>query len=290
MQTKRINLLEKRTFSDELTITFQFIKQEFKSLIKAFSAIVLPLIFVELFLQSFLLRDILGGAARNAFADGGSGWTTMLVNYLLAIFVFAWLQLFVLSYLRLYTDKYLQQEEIKISFLELLKVMGRNSGLFFVLGIVYLFYVVMGCVIFILPGIYISVIFIFSSCFLIIRDRKLFSAFASSADLCRGQWWNIFGYILLCSLIVSMLGYVFNLPYLGIFLEAYLTGNQPGLFELTLVNSVGIIGRYLMNIVFIVGIGVRFFSRLERKEHRTLLDKIGQIGTEERTESGEDGV
>ena len=45
-----------------------------------------------------------------------------------------------------------------------------------------------------------------------------------------------------------------------------------------------------MNIVFIVGIGVRFFSRLERKEHRTLLDKIGQIGTEERTESGEDGV
>ena len=104
MQTKRINLLEKRTFSDELTITFQFIKQEFKSLIKAFSAIVLPLIFVELFLQSFLLRDILGGAARNAFADGGSGWTTMLVNYLLAIFVFAWLQLFVLSYLRLYTE------------------------------------------------------------------------------------------------------------------------------------------------------------------------------------------
>ena len=87
-----------------------------------------------------------------------------------------------------------------------------------------------------------------------------------------------------------MLGYVFNLPYLGIFLEAYLTGNQPGLFELTLVNSVGTIGRYLMNIVFIVGIGVRFFSRLERKEHRTLLDKIGQIGTEERTESGEDGV
>lgn len=288
MQTKKINLLEKRTFSDELTVTFQFIKQEFKSLIAAFSAIVLPLIFVELFLQSFLLEGVLKGTAGIAFTNGNSGWIMLLVNYLLVIIVSVWLQLFVLSYLRLYSDKYLQQEEIKISFLELLKMMGRHSGRFCVLCIVYLLCMVMGFFLFIVPGIYISVIFVFSSYFLVVRGEKLSSAFTASADLCRGQWWNTFGYILMCFLIVSMLSYVFSLPYLGIMFESYLTGDKVGLFELTLVNSIALIGRYLMNIILIVGIGVRFFSRLERKEHRTLLDKIGQIGTEEQTVGSED--
>lgn len=288
MQKEKINLSEKRTLSDELTVTFQFIKQEFKSLITSFSVIVLPLIVVGLFLQGAFLRDILRGIDGNAFADSDSGWITLLVNYLLNVITLVWLQLFALSYLRLYSDKYSRQEEMKIPWGELLKTMGRYSGSFCVLGIVYLLFVLVGFLFFLIPGIYVSVVFVFSSYFLVVRNGKLFSVLSDSADLCRGKWWGTFGYILLCSLIVSMLSSVFKLPYWGIFFEAYLTERTPGLFELTLVNVIATVGQYLMNIVFFVGIGVRFFSRLEAREHRTLLDKIGQIGSEEQTESGEE--
>ncbi|MDE6450973.1 MAG: hypothetical protein K2L23_01530 [Odoribacter sp.] len=288
MQKEKINLSEKRTLSDELTVTFQFIKQEFKSLIVSFSVIVLPLIVAGLFLQGAFLKEVLKGADVTAFANNGSGWITLLVNYLLAVITLAWLQLFALSYLRLYSDKYLKQEETRISWRALLKMMVRYSGRFCVLGIIYLLLVLVSFLFFIIPGIYVSVIFVFSPYFLVVRDRKLFSVFSDSADLCRGEWWGTFGYLLLCSLILSMLNYVFNLPYWGVFLEAYLTERTPGLFELTFANVIKTIGQNLTHVVLLVGIGVRFFSRLEAKEHRTLLDKIGQIGLEEQTESSEE--
>lgn len=286
MQTKGINLSEKRNFSDELTVTFQFIKQEFKSLITALAVIVLPLVFVELFVQSFLLKGIFAG---NVFASG-MGWMTLLANYVLSISAFLWLQLFMLSYLRLYSEKYPTQERVNISWQEVLKLMWHYLGRFLVLDIVYFFMSFVGFVCLLVPGIYLSVLFVFAPYFLVVQDKNLsasFSAFSASSDLCRGQWWGTFGYVILCSLVFSTLGYVFSLPYIGVYVGSFFTGEVPGLFEMTLAGAIAKLGNYLVSGGLVLAIGIRFFSRLEGKEHNVLLNKIEQIGVEEQAESGE---
>ncbi|MDE5612782.1 MAG: hypothetical protein K2I90_12295 [Odoribacter sp.] len=287
MQTKGINLSEKRNFSDELTVTFQFIKQEFKSLMTALAVIVLPLVFVELFMQSFLLKGILAG---NVFASD-MGWMTLLVNYVLSISAFLWLQLFMLSYLRLYSEKYPTQERVNISWHEVLKLMRRYLGRFLVLDIVYFFMSFVGFVCLLVPGIYLSVLFLFAPYFLVVQDKNLsasFSAFSASSDLCRGQWWGTFGYVILCSLVFSTLGYVFSFPYIGVYVGSFFTGEVPGLFEMTLAGAIAKLGNYLVSGGLVLAIGIRFFSRREGKEHSVLLNKIEQIGMEEQAESGED--
>ncbi len=284
MQTKGINLSEKRNFSDELTVAFQFIKQEFKSLMTAFAVIVLPLIFVELFMQSFLLKSLVAG---NMFVTD-LGWISLLINYVLSASAFLWLQLFMLSYLRLYFEKYPIQEKVNISWQEVLKLMRHYLGRFLGLDIVYFLMFFVGFVCLILPGIYMSVLFVFAPYFLVVQDKNLSASFSASSDLCRGQWWGTFGYIILCSLVFSTLGYIFSLPYAGVYVGMFFTGQAPGWFELTLAGAIAKLGNYLVSGGLVVAIGIRFFSRVEGKEHNVLLNKIEQIGAEEQAESGEE--
>lgn len=288
MQTLRINLSEKRNFGDKFTTTFLFLKQEFKSLIAAFAVIVLPLVLVEVFLQSLLLEDTLAIAAGNVLDSDKASMGTLLINNLLVIIVFFWLQLFVLSYLRLYSDKYPLQEKIKISSREILRTMRQHLGEALGVGVVYMLAVIVGTILFIIPGIYVAVVLVFSAYFCVLRDKNVSSSLADAVDLCKGHWWSLFGYLLLFQLIITMLSYIFSLPYMGIAAISLVTEHTPGIFELSLVTLIAKIGGYLMTIILLAGIGVRFYSDLENKEHKSLLEKIGQIGSEEQTEKSED--
>lgn len=46
---EKINFNQVRGFSDSITLTFNFIKQEFKPLLRSFAVIALPVIFIGLF-------------------------------------------------------------------------------------------------------------------------------------------------------------------------------------------------------------------------------------------------
>ena len=56
---EKINFNQVRGFSDSITLTFNFIKQEFKPLLRSFAVIALPVIFIGLFFMSYSARECL---------------------------------------------------------------------------------------------------------------------------------------------------------------------------------------------------------------------------------------
>ena len=56
---EKINLSVVRGFSDSITVTFNFVKQEFVPFIKVLGVIVIPLILVDFLVKGFFLRDLL---------------------------------------------------------------------------------------------------------------------------------------------------------------------------------------------------------------------------------------
>ena len=56
---EKINFNQVRGFSDSITLTFNFIKQEFKPLLRSFAVIALPVIFIGLFFMSYSARESL---------------------------------------------------------------------------------------------------------------------------------------------------------------------------------------------------------------------------------------
>jgi hypothetical protein len=62
-----------------------------------------------------------------------------------------------------------------------------------------------GLALFVIPGIYLSVLFSYSILMLIEEDRRGLNALASSADLIKGHWWGVFGRSLVSGVMVGLL-------------------------------------------------------------------------------------
>lgn len=286
MQKPRINLQEVRNFSDSFTATFVFVKQEFKSLITAFAVIMLPLIFADLFVKGYTMRSLITDPLGSS--KTGSDILSLVVNYFSTLVLVFWLGVFVISFLRVYTDKFKVYSEERITVKEVWRVMSKHLGKAFIVGVVYLLAVSVGTVMLIIPGIYVSVILIFSIYYLILRDNTITGSLGNSADLVKGQWWGLFGFIFILNLIISMLSYVFTIPYLVITLKSVFTREPMGIYESTFGMLLANLGQYFLYIFTFVGIGVRFFSSLERQEHTLLLNKIEHLGNNGQTANSEE--
>lgn len=286
MQKPRINLQEVRNFSDSFTATFVFVKQEFKSLITAFAVIMLPLIFADLFVKGYTMRSLITDPLGSS--KTGSDILSLVVNYFSTLVLVFWLGVFVISFLRVYTDRFKVYSEERITVKEVWRVMSKHLGKAFIVGVVYLLAVSVGTVMLIIPGIYVSVILIFSIYYLILRDNTITGSLGDSADLVKGQWWSLFGFIFILNLIISMLSYVFTIPYLVITLKSVFTREPMGIYESTFGMLLANLGQYFLYIFTFVGIGVRFFSSLERQEHTLLLNKIEHLGNNGQTANSEE--
>ena len=85
-----------------------------------------------------------------------------------------------------------------------------------------------------------------------------------------GKWWNTFGYLLVLGMLVSALSYVFSLPYMFLSIKTIVVGEEPSTYALAFGVLLSTLGQYLLQLVAFVGIGVRFFSLREQKEHAAL--------------------
>lgn len=277
---EKINLREVRGFSDSITVSFNFLKQEFVPLIKAFAVIVLPLIFVDLFFRSYVMRSTLNMAINPDMLASSPGqyMLNILVANLAAIVAHMWMSFFGIAYLRAYILKYDQGNQERITMGDVWRVMSENMGKLILWGIIYLLMGMVGCMCCVVPGIYLAVAYFFTAYFMVLEGKTLSGGMSESLKLIKGNWWSLFGFLALVGLIVGMLSYVFGIPSMILTFKSMLTQELPGVYETTFGLFFASLGQTFLQVILIIGGGVRFFSFLEQREHTGLIQKINQIG------------
>lgn len=276
-----IKFNEVRGFSDSITTTFNFVRQEFLPLLKSFCVLSVPVIFIDLFIKSVFMRDIVTffNDSQSIIGMGGAGvLISVMGNYLSTMIVFYCIQLQVISYLRVYWDKSRADVCEQVTVTEVWRVMRKNAGIFLVWGFLYLLIVSVGTVFFIVPGIYLAFALAFTSFCIIFEDTSLGRAVSGSRKIVRGRWWYLFAYIIVLQFIVGVMTYAFSIPTMVIYFKSAFTEEVPGVYELTFGFLLSDLGRYLMQIIAVVGAGVMFFSIREQQTHSSLLDQINQMG------------
>lgn len=274
---ERIDLNVVRGFSDCITVTFNFVKQEFKPLIRALAVIVLPLILVDMFLKSYLVGDALKfslGMEEN-LDESFSFFALSLWSYLMTMIVYFWMGLFAIAYIKIYNER---ESDERITTGEVWKVMMRYFGKALGWNILYGMMIGFGIIIFLIPGIYLAIVFIFTLYFMVLSEQPFSQAMSSSSQLVKGNWWNVCGYVLVLGLIVSGLSYVFAIPYGLLTFSSLFSGELPGQYESAFAMMFSTLGSNTLLILSYIGLAVRFFSMREEKEHTALLGKIDEIG------------
>lgn len=288
---ERINLCVQRSFSDLITATVNFMKQEFVPFIRAFAVIGFPVILIMLFLMKDLLLEMLNvslSPQMNYDPDFfGRTMVRTALTSLSGMLVILWVQLFSISYLRVYWDHYREGIEERITIAEVFRVMLKKLGVYIVWSLFYGLIVLVGSIFFLVPGIYFGVALTFGTYILVLKDDGLGRIMSGSMAIVKGNWWRTLGYIIVLSLLVGVVAYVFQIPYMVVMFSSAFTGEIPGAYEITFSLLLSNLGQYTLYTVMFVGIGMMFFSRTEEMEHTTLLSQIDQLGAEPEKKSDE---
>jgi hypothetical protein len=306
-----------RDFSNKMSATMEFVRQNFKSLGKSILFIAGP----PVLLASLLLGSFFQKLMSSAFTLGPRDQ----VNQLSEMFTSPtfWVQLCVMfifimvstiatiatinNYILLYEEK--QSNQIEVS-----EVWERVRATFWMYMSTAILFTILGIVVYVLMlvpavllgniaggfaalmifAVVIGIIYLFigTSLLFIVRAYEkvgFFQGLGRSISLVYGKWWSTFGLIMVLYMIVMVSSYVFMIPYYIITFTASLhsttvEGASESNIGLQTASIIFLTLYYLCQMVLYtlpnVGIAFQYFNLVERKEAKGLMTQIETMGQE----------
>ena len=300
MNLQKIEFQRYRDFGQIINATFEFIRQNFLPLLKAIIFIAGPLI---------LLAGIFGGLYQKSVftfykLTSVSQFGIIFVLYVLFIFLsIITLITVVYSYIMIYlqrTDEHIIQiDEVWVVVkLYILKVIGLTISLFLICFLLVLiifiplallfniqsnpFGVFLIFLILIIPLMYITIkltLVYFASLY---EKIGVVESIKRSFYLINNKWWFTFGLVFVLGIIQGFMGFVFVIPqYITMFTVAFNSIEGNGIDSVTeiifMVTSIIAALNFVIYSVSLIAIAFYYFSLVEQKEAKGLLEKIESI-------------
>lgn len=309
-----IDFQRARDFSNKMNATFEFVKQNFKSLWRVLLYLVGP----PALIGSLLIGSVMGDYFRAIFGSlgGSNGFTevftvNVIMKLALAIIVATITSVITLATINNYVILYREKKSNQIEVEEVWERVKKTFWMYFwttlgwfVLAIVA--YVVMivpfvalaagspglaALLIFVLICVFFYLVIANSLVFVIrgFETRGFFESFGRSMYLIRGKWWSTFGLFIIFYLIISIISSLFFMPW-------YFSRVVSSLHDVSQGRPVAEIGSdwfgiisttlqylssYLLAVLPQLALIFQYFNLVERKESRGLMEKMGSLGTGE---------
>ena len=291
MNKSYIEFRKERDFSDILSDTFGFIRNEFKPLLKALFNIAGPAILI--FLLSLAAYNYVAGDMFNfaALEEPSFNSGNLLVIIIIGIFylisaiaAYIFSASSVLFYIKSYIDNKGETDlgEIKKN---VHSTFWSFFGMSFLKGITIMFALIL-CI---LPALYAMVpMAVVFSIFVFETRRSASDAYSKSFTLVNVDFWTAFGSFLVLGIIFYILGMVFSIP--SIIYALISTGLFSGEIDpaninsfsadpvLIFLNVLNYFFQFLLNIILVVGGAVIYFHLHEKSTFTGTYDRISEIG------------
>ncbi len=310
---KAIDFHQSRDFSKKMNATFEFIRQNFKSLGKAILVIAGPPVLIA--------SMIIGSFIGEFFTMSQSAATDpeLFSNYFMSVNL--WLQMilmmvfFIISsvmaiatinnYIILYGEKQSNQIEVSEVWERVRATFWMYFGtMFFFMLLAIGVYIVMIIPVVLLAAIspfliFFGVMFLFFGVFylavsvsltFIIRayeKKGFFDALGRSFKLVQGKWWSTFGLIMVLYFVMITISYVFIIPWYAVTVMNALHNTTAEVFQepsttwqiMTIVFfTLYYLAQMILTSLPNVGIAFQYFNLVELKEAKGLLSKIDSLG------------
>ncbi len=305
-----------RDFSSKMSVTMEFVRQNFKSLGKSIVYIAGPPVLLASLLLGNFMKSMMSsimtftrpGEGGGPFADLVSSptfWLQIVVMFIFVLVSSIATIATINNYILLYEEK--KSNQIEVS--EVWQRVRETFWMYMSTAIMFTLLAIAGYILMLVPGIVLSDLvggfgallifvmffvffyfFISTSLLFIVRGYEkigFFSGVIRSVKLVQGKWWSTFGLIMVLYLIVMISSYVFMIPYyIVIFVSTLHSTSVEGASQPSVaVETASIVFLslyYLCQMLLYtlpnVGIAFQYFNLVERKEARGLMSQIQTIG------------
>lgn len=275
MELNQIELRKIRDFGAIISVTFEFIRQNFKLLFKSGLFIAGPFIFIAGIFLGMYQSAVLNFASRPDLNSLGLPFAAYIFFAMLAGVV---LYIVVYSFVMLYEERGRGNFDLN----DIWTKVKSNFWMMFFTSIGYGFFVLIGTIFLIVPGIYFAVTL---SLIFIIRLKEglgFFAAFDRCIKLISSNWWFTFGLIIVIGLIQGFIGFIFYIPNYIVMVVLTIAGMNSGSHSssgdiIFMITSIIASLNFLLYSISVIGITFHYYNLVERKEAPSLFEKIDSI-------------
>lgn len=280
MAQQKVQLRKIRDFGDNFSDTFQFIKQEFKPLMTAFTLI--GVVFAILIsLLTMLYRNQLSSFQENISSAADLSYSDLLSVYNgtffllmgLAVVAFAAMVTCIAVYMKYY-DENDTSPTVNDLWRSFLKYFFRNA----VLGIIHMVLFLLGFIFCILPGLYFLFVLMPFAFIVVNEDLSIGQAFSRCFELIKENFWS-------SAAIYFVLGIMVLTMSMVVVVIAELITGAGSLFSMENVQSqnpvVDIIQnilQYYFYVIIYVSVGLNYYSLTEKRDGAGLARRLEGLG------------
>ncbi|UZR94272.1 hypothetical protein [Chondrinema litorale] len=312
MNNSKIDLRKIRDFGTNVSISIEFIKENFTPFIKSLIFIAGPFILISSILSGIFMSEFMSmmlnpsaNVVAGPFSMLPENFSTYMLNGVLIQFIGLIAVIAVTyRYLLLYPEhgknisfelvwKYVKRDFISVA-------LGQLLTIAIIGGSVFVLFALITAIGFFNGGWFVGMLAFFAFIYLLIPCSLIFIiqmtenvnpivAIQRAFSLIRGNWLSTFGILMVSSIIMYFINMIFYIPmYIVNFvttintLDPLAASNNEYLSLITLISTVlGTIGLFFAIPVFYLSLGFQYFSIVEKKEHIGLIERIELIGTKE---------
>ena len=270
---EKIEFRKLRDFGELLNVTFEFLRQNLKKLGLSLLFIVGPLAIISGIMGGIYNASRFNNIPSSQFPFN---WPLFFLYYTFILITIHLLVVVTYSYLFLYFEKEIAEIEVSDVFQKtkeyFFPFLSTSIGVFFA--------VIVGTMLFIVPGIYLSITLSTIYAVKMIERHGFFDSFERCRYLIKNNWWFTFGLILIFGVIQYFFSFILQLPMtIATFIGMLHTINKGPEMSQAIVMITSLI--YMFSIFFytigIIGITFHYFNLVEQKEARGLMRKIDTI-------------
>lgn len=295
MIAKKIDFKKARDFGQTVSVTFEFLRLNLKTLGKPL------LLFSGPF---FVIAGFFTGLSRQSIFSAGMATFSLeqfSINFFVSIlFLLAGIVVLtsiVYNYVIIYLDDESKIKEVNTiwnkSKRSIIKIVGFSIGIglialllilpFFVAiasGNVFVSFLVF--LLMIIPIVYVttsaSLIFIVG----IAEEKGFIESLKRSFKLIERRWWVTFGLVIVLGMIQGFISFIFQLPETILSVVLVMTsldGGEAGFIpeSLNIIFSILSMFSYLLYAISIAGLSFHYYSLIEQKEAKSLLQRIENL-------------
>lgn len=283
MNQDYIEFKKQRELGEILSVTFKFLRQNYKDAGKIFIRIVGPAFLLLIAAVTYYTWSSIGTSFFTGTGIQGSdfmlSFALMMLAYLLYVTTMTGtIYHIIMSYIN---------NHGKIVSSEVSAGMKADFGKLLLLTFITWILLFAGFLLFIIPGIYLTVPLSMATAVLVFRREGIMESISSSFQLIKDNWWMTFATVLCIGLIVYLISFVFQLPALFYFMfRAFVVASEGSSADPSEILGTGyvIINIFTSTIQYIIysitpiGIAFVYFNLNEKQNFTGTYETIQNLG------------
>ncbi|HEY3403039.1 MAG TPA: hypothetical protein VGK59_06615 [Ohtaekwangia sp.] len=313
-----INFHRTRDFGNKINATFEFIRQNFKSLVKSILFIAGPPVLIASLLLGSFMGDMMNmgqasqsGSNMDVMSDyflSVSFWLQMVLMFIFLIVSSVMTLATINNYIVLYEEKQSNAIEVHEVWQRVRETFWMYLGTLFLFGLMAMVVYLVLLIPFVLLAAISPVLIFFGAFFffgfiiylaisvsltIFIRGYEklgFFDALARSYKLVQGKWWSTFGLLVVLYMIMMFSSYIFLMPWYIVTIVGTLHNLESGVVTepsstmqilMIVFFSLYYLVQMILNTLPNIGVAFQYFNLVELKEAKGLLSSIESIGQNE---------